>query len=198
MIIVICSVIFLIYRWIEVARERDLQFRYPLQNEEKSSAGKEIQEREMQDKVLLRKVFISGLILIVWQGIWIPTSRYSVEQSESRDQREAYISGYENGWDDQCSAIFSRLGGSGNLAFGRGITITYPQCISLKSSSSGSDSFKENIGGYIRDSSAYEMRDSGRNFANKAVLSKMFSLSPYWCFGSECISEADFGIFRPK
>lgn len=180
----------------KVSREKELQFHYPLKDNPKSIARREIEERELQDKKYLLKVFTVGAIVIIWQGVWVPTNLLNTEKEESKVQYESFISAYENGWDDQCSAIFSRIGGIGNLAFGRGITLTYPQCLSLKLSTSATDSFKKHIGGYIRDSSAYEMSQSGRGYANDDALSKIFSMSPYWCYGVDCVSESDFGIFR--
>jgi hypothetical protein len=197
LILLILIAVFFIYRWTEISRIRQLEFHYPLRNEPLSSARAEIELRETKDRKFLQKVFIFSGLLLIWQGIWTPTSNYNYEMEQSKIQYDAYLSGYENGWDDQCSAIFSRLGGSGNLAFGRAITITYPQCNSLKLATASSESFSEHIGGYIRDSSAYEMRESGRKYADDDVLTKLFSLSPYWCFGVECVTEKDFGIFRP-
>ena len=190
-------VVFIIYRWTEISRVRELEFHYPLQNDPLSSAGAEIELRETKDKKFLRKVFVFSGVLLIWQGVWIPTSNYRYETEQSKIQYAAFLSGYENGWDDQCSAVFSRLGGSGNMAFGRGISISYPQCISLESATEASDSFFEHIGGYLRDSSAFEMRESGRKYADDDALAKLFSISPYWCYGVECVSEEDFGIFHP-
>ena len=190
-------VVFIIYRWTEISRVRELEFHYPLQNDPLSSAGTEIELRESKDKKFLQKVFVVSGVLLIWQGVWIPTSNYRYETEQSKIQYAAFISGYENGWDDQCSAIFSRLGGSGNLAFGRGISISNPQCISLKLATAASDSFSEHIGGYLRDSSQYELRESGRKYADDDALAKLFSISPYWCYGVECVSEKDFGIFLP-
>ena len=179
-------------------QEKDFEIYYSSIDDPKGQAATAIDTREKLDRRRVGKLLLIGTLLIGWQGVWVPTNQYNFEQIQTKIQYEAYISGYENGWDDQCSAIFSRLGGTGNLAFGKGIAITYPQCLSLKLATSAKNSFNEEIGGYIRDSSAYEMRESGRNQANDAVLTKMFSISPYWCYGNDCISSSDFGIFRPK
>jgi hypothetical protein len=190
-------IVFIIYRWTEISRVREFQFRFQSLDDLNSSARAEIEEREKKDSKHLRTVFLISGVILLWQGIWVPTSNYNYEKSQSKLQYQAYLNGYENGWNDQCSAIFSRLGGSGNLAFGRGISITYPQCNSLKLATASSDSYAEHIGGYIRDSSIYEMQESGRQYADQDAVAKLFSLSPYWCFGVECVSEKDFGIFRP-
>lgn len=185
-----------IYGLTEYFRKKELYFHYPLKDDPQSSARKEIEERELRDKLFLRKCLAISAVIVVWQGIWEPTHLFQIEKVEANKQYEAYISGYENGWNDQCWAVFSRVAGINNPAFGRGIVLTYPQCVSLKPASGAADSFKKRIGGYIRDSSAYEMRESGRNNADADALEIVFSMSPYWCYGVECVSESDFGIFR--
>jgi hypothetical protein len=176
---------------------KELRFHYPLQNDPKSSAASEIEMRKAQDRKFLKKAIVAGILFGVWQGIWIPTQMERNNQREATLQHAAFIKGYDNGWDDQCAAIFSRLGGVGNLAFGQGISITFPQCLTLKVPTAAEDSFKENIGGYIRNSSEMEMLDAGRNFADSDSLARMFAISPYWCFRAECVTEKTFGILRP-
>jgi hypothetical protein len=184
------------YLWVKKAQEKDFEVYYSHLDDATGAAASAIDSREKRDKHRIKNILIVGLALLVWQGIWIPTHEYRTEQVQSKNQYDAYLSGYENGWDDQCSAIFSRLGGTGRAAIGSGISITYPQCLSLKLNTAAADSFKDKIGVYLKSSSVYEIRESGRNHANRAALIKLFSISPYWCYGVECISEKDFGIFR--
>lgn len=194
-ILLTALVIFVIYRWTEISRERELQFHHLVKDVPESSAKREIEERELHDKKYLKKVLTVGAIFVIWQGIWSPTNKFNIEKVEAEKQYEAYISGYENGWNDQCWAVFSRVAGINKPAIGRGIVLTYPQCVSLKPATGAADSFREKIGGYIRESSAFEMRESGRNHADADALGMVFSMSPYWCYGVECVSENDFGIF---
>jgi hypothetical protein len=193
----VCLVSAFLYRRIFVLQEKDLDFFYAHIDDENGSASSVIERRIKSDKRRTLTLLAIAIVIVLWQGIWVPTASYNNEKNQSKLQYEAYLSGYENGWDDQCSAIFSRLGGIENMAFGQSISITYPQCLSLKLASAASDSFAEHIGGYMKDSYTFEINDSGRNHANDDVLAKLFSLSPYWCFGAECVSERDFGIFRP-
>jgi hypothetical protein len=190
--------VFIIYRWTEISRVRELQFLYPLRNEARSSAGVEIEARETKDRKFLKRVFVFGGVLIIWQGVWIPTDHFNTEKKLAESQKSSFLSAYENGWVDQCEALFGRLGGIDNYAYGKGIAITYPQCLSLKTNSAADFAFNEQIGGYIRDASDYEMKESGRYQANRDLLVKMFSMSPYWCYGADCLAGSDFGVDRPK
>lgn len=196
-IILVTLVLFATYQWVRISQQRSLQYRYPLRDVDASSAGKEIEEREEKDKKFLIRVLTIAVVLIVWLGIWSPTNQFNTEMKLEASQKLSYLSEYEAGWNDQCEALFFRLGGIENYAFGRGIKLSYPQCLSLKNTSSANNAFNEHIGGYISDSSDYEMKESGRNQANRDLLDEIFSMSPYWCYGADCLVGSDFGIFRP-
>ena len=196
-IIITFLVVAFIYVWKEVSRERDLQFRYPLQNEPLSSAREEIEIRETADKKFFVKLAVIATVLILWQGIWSPTNTFNTEKQLGEEQKSFYINSYDSGWSDQCEALFGRLGGIDSPVYGEKLSLTYPQCMALRTNESGLEAFNQNIGGYIRESSTYDMREKGHNQANRDVLSIVFKLSPYWCYGVDCLAGKDFGILRP-
>jgi hypothetical protein len=198
LIIIIGLVAAFLYHRIFSLQEKDLEYFYARLENVDGKAADVIDNRIAEDKKRAIRMLSIALVIIAWQGIWVPTNQYNFEKAESRKQFQAYVIAYENGWNDQCSAIFSRIGGIGIPAYGRGIAFTYPQCLSLKSTTAAADSFENHIGGYIRDSSIYEMTQSGRNYANRDALTRIFSMSPYWCYGVNCVSEGEFGIFRPN
>ena len=189
--------VFIIYLWTMAEQRRDLFFHYNLADNPESSARSEIQVREIKDQKFLKKVYLLAIIIVVWQGIWSPTNKLNIEKELAKSQKTSYISAYQMGWNDQCQALFFRLGGVENYAYGKSITLTYPQCMSLENNSSALDAFDNHIGGYIRDSSENEMKENGRNQANRDLLDQIFSMSPYWCYGADCLAGSDFGIYRP-
>jgi hypothetical protein len=188
---------FVIYFFTLNQQKKDLYFHYNLVDNPESSAKKEIEVRVRKDNAYLKKVYTVAAILILWQGIWSPTNKFNEEMDLAKIQKSAYIASYQEGLIDQCQALFSRLGGVGNYAYGKRITLSYPQCLSLISDSDAVDAFDQNIGGFIRNTSEYEMKNNGRQQANKDLLNQIFLISPYWCYGVDCLSGSDFGIYRP-
>jgi len=178
-------------------QDKDLDFSYTHLDDENSSTASVIDNRVQSDKKRVLTLLAMAIVIIVWQGVWVPTNDFNTEKKMAEIQKNSYISSFEIGWKDQCEALFFRLGGIENYAFGKGIKFSYPECMSLKNASSAIDAFNENVGGYIWDSSTYDMKENGRNQANRDLLSLVFSMSPYWCFGSDCLAATDFGIYRP-
>jgi hypothetical protein len=86
-------IVFIIYRWTEISREREFQFRFQTQDNLHSSARAEIEEREKKDSKHLRTVFLISGVILFWQGIWVPTSNHNYEKNQSKLQYEAYLSG---------------------------------------------------------------------------------------------------------
>jgi hypothetical protein len=197
-IVAVVVTLLVLYQWTKISRDRELQNYLLMQNNPLLTPSKVIQTHINKDRSYLRKVFAVGAVVLIWQGIWVPTSNFNLEKRLSESQKSSYLSAYESGWADQCDALFFRLGGTNNYAYGKGMLLSYPQCMSLKLTSAATSAFNQYIGGYIRESSDYEMEEKGRSQANRDLLNQVFSISPYWCYGSECLSEADFGILRPS
>ena len=196
-IIVTFLVIVIISGWKKVSSARDLRFLYPLQNEPLSSAGGKIEIREKADRRFFVKLTAIGVVFVLWQGIWNPTNTFNTEKQLAEEQKSIYINSFESGWSDQCEALFGRLGGIDSPIYGEKLSLTYPQCMAMRTNSSGLEAFNQDIGRYIREFSNYDMREKGRFRANRDVLSALFKLSRYWCHGMDCISGEDFGILRP-
>lgn len=142
LVIIVVILVGGLYLWIKKSQEQSFEIYYSHLDQDDGLAASAIDAQEKRDKLRVRNLIAAGIALIAWQGIWIPTSDYRAEKAQSVLVNEAYLSSYENGWDDQCAALFSRLGGLGNPAIGKGISITYPQCLSLKLQTSATDSLK--------------------------------------------------------
>lgn len=196
LIFLIAGITFLYRHWILAEQRNYLIFHYPLRDNPESTARKEIEEREAIDKKKLQKAFVIAGAVIIWFGIVAPTKAFNFETESAKSQKAVYISEYQSGWEDQCAALFSRLAGSNNLAYGRGFSISYPQCLSIQPDGAAENSYLKHIGdGYIRDVSEYEMGQKGRAQADNDVLDKLFSISPYWCYGNSCVTSRDFRPF---
>ena len=198
LIIIVCLVSAFLYRRISVLQEKDLDFFYARLDDENGSAASVIERRIQSDKRRTLKLLAIAIVIIVWQGIWSPTNRFNTEKQLGEEQKSVYINSYDSGWSDQCEALFGRLGGIDSPVYGEKLSLTYPQCMALRTNGYGLEAFNQNIGGYIRESSTYDMREKGHNQANRDVLSIIFKLSPYWCYGVDCLSGKDFGILRPQ
>ena len=135
-------------------------------------------------------------MIILWQGIWNPTQQFNLETTESAKQYSAYISRYNAGWNDQCAAVFSRVANTGVLLYGKNFNMSYGACESLKPNDGAEIAFKKYIGEYVRNSSELEIGNKGRDQANSDALDRIFSISPYWCWGIECVNIKSFDITK--
>ena len=197
-LVIVFLAIITTFVWLKTSRENEIRFRHYVKNDPIDVAIFESEKKKVKDNLLVGKMSIVGTVIILWLGIWNPTVKFNTERELAASQKSAYLTAYENGWRDQCEGLFSRLGGISNYAYGRGIVLSYPQCTSLVSASAAADAFTEHIGGYIQNSTDYDMKEDGRNQANRDLLIAVFNISPYWCYGSECLSGEDFGVFRPN
>jgi hypothetical protein len=135
-------------------------------------------------------------VLILWQGIWTPTKHFNSEKQAANAQHRAYLDEYESGWSDQCGALFSRIANTGVVIFGKNTQMTFIDCQSLIPMDGAERAFKRHIGGYVRDISALDMGKKGRNKGDSDALDKIFALSPYWCWGQECVTIRSFDITK--
>ena len=177
-------------------QHKDLVFHKKLVNDPESQSRHQINLRKQKDTIFLYKVFAVGSMIILWQGIWKPTQQFNLETTESAKQYSAYISRYNAGWNDQCAAVFSRVANTGVLLYGKNFNMSYGACESLKPNDGAEIAFKKYIGEYVRNSSELEIGNKGRDQANSDALDRIFSISPYWCWGIECVNIKSFDITK--
>ena len=137
-----------------------------------------------------------AVLLIAWLGVWKPTQQFNADQEKATQQYAAYINEYESAWSDQCSAVFSRVGGNNGFIYGKNLQMTQVGCEQLKPLNAAESSFNYKIGGYLKNTSIYEIRTQSRSEADSDALDKIFSLSPYWCWGTECLTITDFDLTK--
>jgi hypothetical protein len=195
-ILFVLVTVFIIYLWTMAEQRRDLFFHYNLVDDPESSAKHQINLRKQKDTIFLYKIFALGSIIILWQGIWNPTQQFNLETTESTKQYSAYISQYNTGWNDQCAAVFSRVANTGEQLYGKNLRMAYGACESLKPADAAELAFDKYIGGYIKNSSELEIGNEGRDQANSDALDRIFYLSPYWCWRTECVTIKSFDITK--
>jgi len=195
-IILTLLLFFSVYKWFEYARNQELYFHKRFINDDNKSIKEEILVAELRDKKKLTKIGVVAVVVAIFFGVIKPTQQFNFEKKDSESQYKAYINEYNNGWSDQCSAVFSRVGGNNGFIYGKNLKMTQMGCEQLKPLNAAESSFNYKIGGYLKNTSIYEIRTQSRSQADSDALDKIFSLSPYWCWGTECLTITDFDVTK--
>jgi hypothetical protein len=190
-IFLISIITFILY--VRKLTENDYSFfyRYNSTDSLDEATKKEISSFNRGKKGYLTKVFLVAFIMISWLGVWKPTQQFNTDQEKAANQYEAYISEYNIGWSNFCSKIISRLGSNNYSIYGKNLQMTYPSCEALKPSNAGINNFNKNIGGYLRMDSVEHIGQMGRAQGFLDANDRIFTFSPYWCWGTDCVTKYD-------
>ena len=130
----------------------------------------------------------TAIVVGIWGGVWVP---YKANQEISR-QYTAYISAFDKGWNDYCDDIFdfhlSSISPNGILYAGSQ-SFTSSWCKGLRNESDSIDSAQtDDIKGMARYSSIAYASEKGQGAGFRKSREKVFSMVPYLCYDTECIS----------
>ena len=79
--VLVCLVSAFLYRRIMLFQEKDLDFSYAHLTDENSSAASVIDNRVHSDKKRVITLLAVAIVIIAWQGIWVPTTNYNYEKN---------------------------------------------------------------------------------------------------------------------
>jgi hypothetical protein len=182
---------FSVYKWFEYARNQELYFHKRFMNDDNKSIKEEILVAELRDKKKLTKIGVVAVVVVIFFGVIKPTQQFNFEKKDSESQYKAYINEYNNGWSDFCTKIFSRLGSNNYFIYGKNLQMTYPNCEAFKPSNAGVNNFNKHIGGYTKGDTVEHIGQTGRTQGYLDANDRIFTFSPYWCWGTECVTKYD-------
>lgn len=130
---------------------------------------------------------IAVVIFSVWMGAWMPYQ----EKSDREKQHQAFINRFTEGWNYYCDEVFNAsisISPNGILYAGSN-SFTSDWCQGLIGFKDAEEAYIQDGNGALSEFSDVEY--SGRKGLNAGYSKSreaVFSMVPYLCYGTECIS----------
>lgn len=174
-------------------QERETRRRFPQIFEKSQSDLEDFEVRLLKQRSETQRTFaISALVVIVfsvWMGAWQP---YQVSIDKEK-QHQAYLAGYTEGWNFYCDEIFNsgfNSISSNGILYAGSYQFTANWCQGLIGNGDAERSYLESGGGALSEYSDVESsQNKGLNSGYADSLKAVFSMVPYLCYGTECISK---------
>ena len=158
---------------------------------------KELETRELfyyntdrSDKKFFAGIAAAAIVIGIWGGVWAP---YRANQ-ETSSQYIAYVSSFDKGWNEYCDEIFDFSLGSispNGILYAGSQSFTSGWCKGLRNTSDSMDSANtDDIRGMAQYSDVAGATKQGEDAGYRKSREKIFSMVPYLCYGTECISNS--------
>lgn len=187
--IIVCGFIWYRYQ----LQERETRRRFPHIFEKSYSDLEDFEIRLIKRRSETKRTFaITALVVIifsVWMGAWQP---YQVSIDREK-QHQAYLIGYSEGWNFYCEEIFDSAFNSispNGILYAGSNQFTASWCRSLIGYGDAESSYVQDGGGAMSEySDVDDSKNDGSNAGYRDSLQAVFSIVPYLCYGTECISK---------
>lgn len=170
----------------EIKRKYPEIFANPISDLEDYSFSKLQTHRENQ------RVYALGAFVVIafslWMGAWQP-HQVKVEREK---QHQAFLGGYAEGWDAYCDDIFNNYPmANGGILYANNIPFAASWCEGLIGDGDAQEAYvKDGAGVSSEYSSVSSSNEEGWSWGFQDSMFAVFSMVPYLCYGTECISES--------
>ena len=187
--VIVCG--FIWYRF--QLQDKETRSRFPQIFEKSRSDLEDFEIRILTQRSETQRTFaITALVVVifsVWMGAWRP-HQVIVERE---NQHQAYLASYSDGWSFYCDEIFDSALNSispNGILYAGANQFTSSWCQGLIGYGDAERAYLEDGGGVSSEYSDVEYsKTGGLNAGYRDSQKAVFSIVPYLCYGTECISE---------
>ncbi len=174
-------------------QDKENRHRFPRIFQEPKSNLEDYEIRILNKRTETQRSYaMAALVIIifsVWMGAWRP-HQVLVEREE---QHQAYLAGYTEGWNFYCEEIFDDVFNSispNGILYAGSNQFTSGWCRGLIGYGDAENSYIKNGGWVMSEYSNVDgSKNDGLNAGYRDSQQSVFSMVPYLCYGTECISE---------
>lgn len=139
-----------------------------------------------------QRIYAIGALGVIAFSIWMGAYRPYQVKVEREKQHQAFLVGYSEGWDAYCDDIFNNFPMANNgILFANNIPFAASWCEGLIGDGDAQDAYvKDGAGVSSEYSSVGTSNEEGWGWGFQDSMFAVFSMVPYLCYGTECISES--------